>query len=63
MNRKHLLWYVFEFLESKDMIEELKKYCEGRTFNDDSLIGEITVKAAIKERHKAYIDSKRKQND
>jgi len=57
MNDKHLLYYLFHYMEQCNMnlpamIEwfEMYKY----TFSDNPQPGEITVAAAIEERYHAY---------
>ena len=55
MNRKHLLWHVFQYMESQnmeldDMIEILER--KGTMFSDNPGAGEWSVARALS--HAAY---------
>ena len=57
MNRKHLLWHVFDFLDEaviEEMIDQFSDRVTPRYFSDTPQSGEITVGAALQERYDAY---------
>lgn len=57
MNRKHLLWHVFQYMEACDMdISDMIEACSyNKTmFSDNPQQGEITVAQAMQERYSAY---------
>lgn len=64
MNRKHLLWHIFDMMEKMDIrvddfIESINM--EGTMFSEKPQEGEISVAKALYERYDAYV--KVKQND
>jgi hypothetical protein len=55
MNRKHLLWHVFNWLEPEviqEMIQDLDA-CKVR-FSDDPQMNEISVAKAMKDKWEEY---------
>jgi len=57
VNRKHLLWHIFDFLDEatiEEMIDQFSDVVTPRRFSDTPQPGEITVGAALRERYEAY---------
>ena len=66
MNRKHLLYHVFQYMESQgmeldDMIEILER--KGTTFSDSPGAGEWSVSKALSHAAYDYETAKEKMND
>jgi hypothetical protein len=65
VNRKHLLWYVFQYMESQkmeldDMIEILEQ--KGIMFSDNPEPGEWSVARALSHAVYDYETAKEKMN-
>ena len=57
MNRKHLLWHVFDMMDKMDI--DVGDFCEAigmsdAKFSDSPQPGELSVSDALYERYEAY---------